>query len=190
MNPEPRWCGARFRLLASACPPALCHSGASHPPSSFRGDAKHRARNPEVTLARFRVRAAARPGMTRRKGDESPRRYRPPGACQSGPERVAKALFRDLPELVRNADRAIGPKCQAKNAPVAQLDRALDYESRGQEFESLRARQIATIQNKTANYPTANVWQRRRRFARACVASGTVRSTSVLVPSARRLALD
>src|SRR5258706_15638282 len=29
----------------------------------------------------------------------------------------------------------------AKNAPVAQLDRALDYESRGQEFESLRARQ-------------------------------------------------
>jgi hypothetical protein len=39
----------------------------------------------------------------------------------------------------------------AKNAPVAQLDRALDYESRGQEFESLRARQIATIQNKTTN---------------------------------------
>ena len=28
----------------------------------------------------------------------------------------------------------------AKHAPVAQLDRALDYESRGQEFESLRAR--------------------------------------------------
>jgi hypothetical protein len=32
----------------------------------------------------------------------------------------------------------------AKNAPVAQLDRALDYESRGQEFESLRARQFGT----------------------------------------------
>ena len=32
----------------------------------------------------------------------------------------------------------------AKNAPVAQLDRALDYESRGQEFESLRARQYHT----------------------------------------------
>ena len=29
------------------------------------------------------------------------------------------------------------------NAPVAQLDRALDYESRGQEFESLRARQLS-----------------------------------------------
>jgi hypothetical protein len=32
----------------------------------------------------------------------------------------------------------------AKNAPVAQLDRALDYESRGQEFESLRARHHLT----------------------------------------------
>src|SRR5260370_8916617 len=39
----------------------------------------------------------------------------------------------------------------AKNARVAELDRALDYESRGQEFESLRARQFATIRNKTAN---------------------------------------
>jgi hypothetical protein len=29
-----------------------------------------------------------------------------------------------------------------KHAPVAQLDRALDYESRGQEFESLRARHL------------------------------------------------
>jgi hypothetical protein len=35
----------------------------------------------------------------------------------------------------------------AKNAPVAQLDRALDYESRGQEFESLRARHFVTTQN-------------------------------------------
>jgi hypothetical protein len=33
-------------------------------------------------------------------------------------------------------------QCLAKNAPVAQLDRALDYESRGQEFESLRARHL------------------------------------------------
>ena len=37
--------------------------------------------------------------------------------------------------------RALRLQCLAKNAPVAQLDRALDYESRGQEFESLRARQ-------------------------------------------------
>src|SRR5258705_448242 len=34
------------------------------------------------------------------------------------------------------------PRMPAKNAPVAQLDRALDYESRGQEFESLRARHL------------------------------------------------
>ena len=38
----------------------------------------------------------------------------------------------------------ISPEMPAKNAPVAQLDRALDYESRGQEFESLRARHFGT----------------------------------------------
>src|ERR1700675_905010 len=38
------------------------------------------------------------------------------------------------------ASAALRPRRLAKNAPVAQLDRALDYESRGQEFESLRAR--------------------------------------------------
>src|SRR5258705_5317498 len=32
------------------------------------------------------------------------------------------------------------PPMPAKNTPVAQLDRAPDYESRGQGFESLRAR--------------------------------------------------
>src|ERR1700731_1345030 len=102
------------------------------------------------------------------------------------------ARFRDLqkmyPECMRHR-RALRPEMSAKNAPVAQLDRAPDYESGGQEFESLRARQIATIQNKTANYPTANFWQRRQQFARARVASGIVRSTSVPVPSAHRQAL-
>src|SRR5512140_1674332 len=68
----------------------------------------------------------------------------PPGPCQSGPERVAKALFRDLPNMFRmHAGRR--PRMRAKNAPVAQLDRALDYESRGQEFESLRARHFARL---------------------------------------------
>src|SRR5271168_3457012 len=33
--------------------------------SSFRGGAKHRTRNPEDDGARFRVRAIARPGMTK-----------------------------------------------------------------------------------------------------------------------------
>jgi hypothetical protein len=63
------------------------------------------------------------------------------------------ARFRDLSKMFRMhaASGALPHTCLAKNAPVAQLDRALDYESRGQEFESLRARQIATIRNKTAN---------------------------------------
>src|ERR1700733_3431047 len=47
--------------------------------------------------------------------------------------------------------RAFRLQCLAKNAPVAQLDRAPDYESGGQEFESLRARHSATIQNKATN---------------------------------------
>jgi hypothetical protein len=52
------------------------------------------------------------------------------------------ARFRDrrvLSECMRHRP-ALRLRCSAKNAPVAQLDRALDYESRGQEFESLRAR--------------------------------------------------
>src|SRR6266852_3004049 len=64
------------------------------------------------------------------------------------------ALSRPLKMFSQNACGIGGPcapRRPAKNAPVAQLDRALDYESRGQEFESLRARQIATIPNKTAN---------------------------------------
>lgn len=65
----------------------------------------------------------------------------PSGPCQSRPERVAKALFRDLPNMFSDARGLLSPSL-AKNAPVAQLDRALDYESRGQEFESLRARQF------------------------------------------------
>jgi hypothetical protein len=53
------------------------------------------------------------------------------------------ARFRDLQKMFSECmrhRRALRPEMSAKNAPVAQLDRALDYESRGQEFESLRAR--------------------------------------------------
>jgi hypothetical protein len=53
------------------------------------------------------------------------------------------ARLRDLTKMFSNACGIGGPcalKCLAKNAPVAQLDRAPDYESGGQEFESLRAR--------------------------------------------------
>ena len=38
--------------------------------------------------------------------------------------------------------RASSPRSQAKHAPVAQLDRASDYESEGRTFESFRARHL------------------------------------------------
>jgi hypothetical protein len=60
------------------------------------------------------------------------------------------ARFRDLQKMYSDCtrqQRAMRPEMPAKNAPVAQLDRAPDYESGGQEFESLRARQhLAAIQ--------------------------------------------
>ena len=65
------------------------------------------------------------------------------GPCQLWPEQVAKALFRDL-RARPGCIRAFKPNAKAKNAPVAQLDRAPDYESGGQEFESLRARHFGT----------------------------------------------
>src|SRR6185295_11514343 len=61
------------------------------------------------------------------------------------PERVAKALFRDRPDLIRTHPGPLRPKCTSENAPVAQLDRAPDYESGGQEFESLRARHFRFV---------------------------------------------
>jgi hypothetical protein len=62
------------------------------------------------------------------------------------------ARFRDLCVFrLHAASVGLAPlEGLAKNAPVAQLDRALDYESRGQEFESLRARQIVTVQPSRA----------------------------------------
>ena len=51
------------------------------------------------------------------------------------------ALFRGL--YIRwQASAGVALKCLAKNAPVAQLDRASDYESEGRTFESFRARHI------------------------------------------------
>src|SRR5262249_6056566 len=56
--------------------------------------------------------------------------------CQQEPNPIARSAFpSDLPP------REHFPR-DAQDAPVAQLDRAPDYESGGQEFESLRARQI------------------------------------------------
>jgi hypothetical protein len=46
--------------------------------------------------------------------------------------------------LASTADDAQADQRPMKNALVAQLDRALDYESRGREFESSRARHLLT----------------------------------------------
>jgi hypothetical protein len=52
-----------------------------------------------------------------------------------------------------------------ENAPVAQLDRALDYESRGQEFESLRARhhfnELAAVDGRRYRDVTGSVTESR-----------------------------
>src|ERR1700747_1480041 len=64
-----------------------------------------------------------------------------PRPCQARPERVASALFRDLQQgLQRPSVDLLGSRFMRKNAPVAQLDRASDYESEGRTFESFRAR--------------------------------------------------
>src|ERR1700747_3598098 len=55
------------------------------------------------------------------------------GACQYPPKPIAKARAKRW-YIAR----------PPRKAPVAQLDRAPDYESGGQEFESLRARQLRT----------------------------------------------
>ena len=98
--------------------------------------------------------------------DRQMRRFRtlpsPAGAGSYG------ALSRPLEmfsECMRHR-RALRLQCLAKNAPVAQLDRALDYESRGQEFESLRARHFAITENSTANrHPMRSMIVQPRRFA-------------------------
>jgi hypothetical protein len=62
------------------------------------------------------------------------------------------------------------PALFAKNAPVAQLDRASDYESEGRTFESFRARHFGIIQDKTAigasdGTPTSEPRVQRRSFS-------------------------
>src|SRR5207249_2506125 len=63
----------------------------------------------------------------------------------------------------------------AQDAPVAQLDRAPDYESGGQEFESLRARHFSFDQHSRAR---CNAQQVVRRIARAYVAFSFARSNT------------
>src|ERR1700730_5228801 len=84
--------------------------------------------------ARNFISPCPRTQFVRMKGMASPPQLLLPGGC-----RAAKSAPMSAHDFVRSevAERTILPE-----APVAQLDRALDYESRGREFESLRARQI------------------------------------------------
>src|SRR5262245_1787531 len=72
----------------------------------------------------------ARPDDRLRRRVGRSRRFGRP--CQYETKPLAKAAFRAL---------VPGTSLAERQAPVAQLDRAPDYESGGQEFESLRARQ-------------------------------------------------
>ena len=63
------------------------------------------------------------------------------------------ALFRGLYIRWHTASAGVAQKCLAKNAPVAQLDRASDYESEGRTFESFRARQISPSRRKPRTFP-------------------------------------
>ena len=82
----------------------------------------------------------------------------PPQSCKRAPFRFCvgsqMAASTGRPSRAPPRGRLTWPvasSIRVRKAPVAQLDRAPDYESGGQEFESLRARHFATIQNKTAN---------------------------------------
>src|SRR5258708_20971241 len=80
------------------------------------------------------------------------------------------------------------PKCLAKNAPVAQLDRAPDYESGGQEFESLRARHFGTKLGtpKPADFALEAATSVRRSSLFEPIMRTSFSSTSTRWASARR----
>lgn len=63
-----------------------------------------------------------------------------PGMQGEGNEEVVKILLAFLHKNMYIIE--LSPRCDKirQNVPLAQLDRAFDYESKGREFESLRAR--------------------------------------------------
>src|SRR3546814_3809407 len=81
---------------------------------------------------------------------------RPPRPTRTGTLFPHRVLFRSPRAAcatgLRNAEH---PTMSAAPAPVAQLDRASDYESEGRTFESFRARQIPPITAETTPAHTA-----------------------------------
>ena len=93
------------------------------------------------------------------------------GPKQRGPQRPMAA---ERARRGRPWRRQSKPRCQ-RQAPVAQLDRAPDYESGGRRFESFRARQIPpNLQLPARSHPRL----RRQKFvvARTVVFGGARRS--------------
>lgn len=92
-----------------------------------------------------------------------------PGPCQSGQERLVRALFRTPPALSGGCLRA-APALSAKNAPVAQLDRASDYESEGRTFESFRARHLrqSTLRSPASSRATQPYFAQPARSRHTC----------------------
>ena len=128
--------------------------------ASVRGLPVDRAQRRHGPRPRHRRRAGPRPWWRHQAGGGHHWRNLPAhhpgprGRARRPPQRAGAGLSPpirpDLPiRLEIDSSSRVPCACardfpRGTDAPVAQLDRALDYESRGQEFESLRARQIST----------------------------------------------
>ena len=138
LRSRPSWCARMAARSASSTAPSARPSGSSSPTGrsiSAHGAASGRALRPGARSDGLPLPLGALEGWG--EGAQNSRRpkpftehlvHRPAGAAKSRGAHVGT----EPPPSGRARRRA----------PVAQLDRALDYEFRGREFESLRARQI------------------------------------------------
>jgi hypothetical protein len=112
------------------------------PLSAVAQRAKAEAANPESCCNSYPFRLSRRAGVTKAEsGNHAAARRNPAlsGPCKPGRKPVARALF--AASKFFGAIGLLKPHMPSENAPVAQLDRASDYESEGRTFESFRARQ-------------------------------------------------
>ena len=92
------------------------------------------------TVTRLGARHLPAAGFRRRLRHHGQRDWASAARAAALPPDLAKRGMKPI-AMPRSAPLACGISLAERQAPVAQLDRALDYESRGREFESLRARQ-------------------------------------------------
>src|SRR5580704_12968560 len=92
-----------------------------------------------------------------------------PGGWRAAKSPGFRTSFREAGAAILAPERTIPP-----GAPVAQLDRALDYESRGREFESLRARHLINHLARSAQGAVSQksllgrAWEATAGFFRRC----------------------